>query len=122
MAARNTSAIQVSDRWVVAVTVGVLLASTTLLPLTQDSGYLILSSVLVVILGAVTFVLRRFRVGDVPILGFQFLTLAGFSFAASLGMEAGKATPSRAMSGCSPTRPITCRCSLRRWSHTRAYA
>lgn len=93
MAARNTSAIQVSDRWVVAVTVGVLLASTTLLPLTQDSGYLILSSVLVVILGAVTFVLRRFRVGDVPILGFQFLTLAGFSFAASLGMEAGEGNP-----------------------------
>jgi transglutaminase-like putative cysteine protease len=82
----------VSDRWVTAVTVAVLLASTTLLPLTNDRAYLVLSSILVVILGLLSLVLRRFRVGDVAVLGFQAITLAGFVFAVSLGMP-GEGNP-----------------------------
>lgn len=83
----------VSDRWALAVTFAVLLASTTLLPLTSDRGYLVLSSVIVVILGLLSGVLRRFRVGDLAVLGFQVLTLGGFVFAVSLGLPAGEGNP-----------------------------
>lgn len=83
----------VSDRWIIAVTVAVLLASTTLLPLTEDRGYLVPSSVLVLLLGLVSLVLHRFRVGALAVLGFQTVTLAAFVFVASLGMAAGEGNP-----------------------------
>lgn len=85
--------LQVSDRWVIAVTIAALLASTTLLPLTSDTGYLLLSAVLVLILGALSLVLRRLRVSDVAVLGFQVLALAGFAFAVSLALGTADANP-----------------------------
>lgn len=93
MAATEKSALHVSDRWVIAVTFAVLLASTTLLPLTTDTGYLILSSVLVLILAALSLVLRRLRVGDIAVLGFQVLALAGFVFAVSLALGSPENNP-----------------------------
>lgn len=91
--ATQKSGLMVSDRFAIAVTAAVLLASTTLLPLTQDTGYLVLSSVLVLILGAVSFVVRRFRLGDLAVLGFQSITLIGFTFAVSLGLGTGEGNP-----------------------------
>lgn len=87
------SGLVVSDRFSIAVTVAVLLASITLLPLTRDSGYLVLSSLLVLFLGAVSFVLRRLNLGNLAVLGFQSLTLIGFVFAASLGLGSGDGNP-----------------------------
>ncbi|HHV22600.1 MAG TPA: hypothetical protein GXZ30_13890 [Propionibacterium sp.] len=86
MAANEKPGLLVSDRFAVAVTFAVLLASITLLPLTEDVGYLALSSVLVLILGAISLVLRRFRLGDVAVIGFQTIALLGFTFAVSLGL------------------------------------
>ncbi|WP_432559186.1 transglutaminaseTgpA domain-containing protein [Granulicoccus sp. GXG6511] len=93
MAAKEKLALMVSDRFAIAVTVAVLLASLTLLPLTQDGGYLALSSVLVLILGAISLVLRRFRLGDLAVLGFQSLALVGFAFAVSLGLGGDDGNP-----------------------------
>lgn len=93
MAVRDRFGLQVSDRYVIAVAVAVVLASTTLLPLTRDTGYLVLSSVLVVILAIISLALRRFRVGDTAVLGFQSLALLGFVFAVSLGLGPADENP-----------------------------
>ncbi|MDO5682335.1 MAG: DUF3488 and transglutaminase-like domain-containing protein [Propionibacteriaceae bacterium] len=87
------SGLLVSDRFTIAVTVAVLLASITLLPLTQDAGYLALSSVLVLILGGISLVLRRFRLGDLAVIGFQAFALVGFAFAVSLGLGGEDGNP-----------------------------
>ena len=55
----------VSDRYAVAIVIGVLLAGTTMVPLTSDLSYLGLSVIGVLALGVVGLVLRRVRLREV---------------------------------------------------------
>lgn len=61
----------------IAVAVAVMLASLTLTPLTVDRSYLRYSWVIVVLLGALTAVLRRVHVAVGAILGVQAVVLVG---------------------------------------------
>lgn len=79
----------VSDRYAIAITIAALLASTALLPLTQDRSYLLLSAFGVVAIGLVGAVLRRLRQPEGLVLGIQSVVLLGFLFAVSLALSQG---------------------------------
>lgn len=67
-----------SDRSTVAVVIAVLLAACTLKPLTEDSSYLAVGGLLVLILGLVTLALRRARLAAGVVLAVQVLIGAGY--------------------------------------------
>lgn len=72
--------LRTSDRLSLAVIIAVLLASVTLLPLTSDRSYLVFSSILVVALGLISLILRRFRLDSALVLLVQVLFTAVFLF------------------------------------------
>lgn len=78
-----------SDRYSIAITLAVILAATTLTPLVTDRVYLSLSVLLVLALGAISLMMRRFKVSDGLILGTQILVLVAYLLALSMGSGAG---------------------------------
>ncbi|WP_026927343.1 transglutaminaseTgpA domain-containing protein [Granulicoccus phenolivorans] len=75
--------LRTSDRLSLAVIIAVLLASVTLLPLTTDRSYLVFSSILVVALGVISLILRRFRLDSGLVLLIQAVFTAVFLFLVS---------------------------------------
>ncbi|HTF38963.1 MAG TPA: DUF3488 and transglutaminase-like domain-containing protein [Propionibacteriaceae bacterium] len=73
-----------SDRSAVAVTVSVILASLTVTPLTQDSGFVGLSWLLIIAIGAASLGLRRIRLTNGVVLGAQVAILLFYSLSLSL--------------------------------------
>ena len=85
-----------SDRLIIAEVIAVVLATFTLTPLTADNSFLALSWVLVLVLGGITFGLRRFRIGSLLVFAVQALVLAGFLTLLSAGAPASAgALPTR---------------------------
>ena len=58
-----------TDRSGLAVMLSVMLATITVLPLTSERGFLLLSWLLIAAIGAVSLVLRRLRLGGGTVLG-----------------------------------------------------
>jgi transglutaminase-like putative cysteine protease len=73
-----------SDRSAIAVTISVMLACLTLTPLTQDSGFVGLSWVLIIAIGAASLGLRRIRLTNSVVLGAQVAILSFYSLGLSL--------------------------------------
>ncbi len=69
------------DRMIVAVTLAAGLAALTLTPLTEDRGFLGLGWLLLLLLGVVTFALRRLRLGAGAVLAVQAAVLVAFVLA-----------------------------------------
>ncbi len=82
-----------SDRLIVASVVAVFLATFTLTPLTSDGGFLGTSWLLIALLAAVAFGLRRLRFGAGSVLLVQLVILAGFLFALSTSMPSSSDEP-----------------------------
>lgn len=74
-----------SDRSAIAVTISVMLASLTVTPLTQDSGFVGLSWLLIIAIGAASLGLRRMRLSNRVVLGAQVAILLLYSL--SLGLS-----------------------------------
>ena len=72
-----------SDRSAIAVTISVMLACLTVTPLTQDSGFLGLSWVLITAIGATSLGLRRLRLANGVVLSTQVAILLFYSLALS---------------------------------------
>jgi transglutaminase-like putative cysteine protease len=74
-----------SDRSAIAVIISVMLACLTVTPLTQDSGFVGLSWLLIISIGALSLGLRRIRMANSMVLGAQvailFLYTLGLGFA-----------------------------------------
>jgi transglutaminase-like putative cysteine protease len=66
-----------SDRTGIAVIISVLLATYTVTPLTQDSSFLGISWLLILVLGGATIWMRRNRVGSGTVIGVQLMLLLG---------------------------------------------
>jgi hypothetical protein len=64
-----------SDRSAIAVTISVMLACFTVTPLTSDSGFLGLSWVLIIAIGAASLGLRRIRLTSGAVLSAQIAIL-----------------------------------------------
>jgi transglutaminase-like putative cysteine protease len=73
-----------SDRSAIAVTISVMLACLTVTPLTQDSGFVGLSWVLIIAIGAASLVLRRIRLTNSVVLSVQIAILLFYSLGLSL--------------------------------------
>ena len=73
-----------SDRSAIAVTISVMLASLTVTPLTQDSGFVGLSWLLIIAIGAASLGLRRIRLTNGVVLGAQVAILLFYSLSLSL--------------------------------------
>jgi cell shape-determining protein MreD len=82
-----------TDRSVLAALVAVALATITVLPLTQDRSFLVTSWFLLVILGGVSAVLRRLRMGSATVLGVLSLVLLVFSLLLSATLSPGGSVP-----------------------------
>ncbi|OYO14708.1 hypothetical protein CGZ94_09090 [Enemella evansiae] len=85
----RTPRLQVSDRYAVAIMIASILAATTLIPLTTDTSFLLLSAIGVIALGLVGAVLRRLRQPEGLVLGIQSVVLLGYLFAVSLALSDG---------------------------------
>ena len=72
-----------SDRSAIAVTISVMLACLTVTPLTQDSGFVGLSWVLITAIGATSLGLRRLRLANGVVLSSQVAILLFYSLALS---------------------------------------
>ncbi len=77
-----------TDRLVVAETVAVFLATFTLSSLTSDNSFLAISWALILLLGGLTFGLRRFGIGSGLVFAVQTLVLIGFLAVLVLGAPA----------------------------------
>src|SRR4030095_6899743 len=73
-----------SDRSAIAVTISVMLACLTVTPLTQDSGFIGLSWVLIIAIGAASLGLRRIRLTNSVVLSAQVAILLFYSLGLSL--------------------------------------
>src|SRR5215216_1436898 len=73
-----------SDRNAIAVTISVIAACLNMTPLTQDSGFVGLSWLLIIAIGAVSLGLRRLRLTNGVVLGAQIAILLFFSLSLSL--------------------------------------
>ncbi|HET8916137.1 MAG TPA: DUF3488 domain-containing protein, partial [Propionibacteriaceae bacterium] len=73
-----------SDRSAIAVTISVMLACLTVTPLTQDSGFIGLSWVLIIGIGAASLGLRRIRLTNSVVLSAQVAILLFYSLGLSL--------------------------------------
>jgi transglutaminase-like putative cysteine protease len=73
-----------SDRSAIAVTISVMLACFTVTPLTSDSGFLGLSWVLIIAIGAASLGLRRIRLTSGAVLSAQIAILLFYSLGLSL--------------------------------------
>ena len=73
-----------SDRSAIAVTISVMLACFTVTPLTSDAGFLGLSWVLIIAIGAVSLGLRRIRLTSGVVLSIQIAILLFYSLGLSL--------------------------------------
>ena len=73
-----------SDRSAIAVTISVMLACLTVTPLTQDSGFVGLSWVLIIAIGATSLALRRIPLSNSVVLGAQVAILLFYSLGLSL--------------------------------------
>ena len=73
-----------SDRSALAVTISMMLASLTVTPLTQDSGFIGLSWALIIAIGAASLGLRRIRLTNSVVLGAQVAILLFYSLGLSL--------------------------------------
>lgn len=87
----SAPSVRSSDRQSVAIIVALLLAQFSPLLLTSDPSYLILSTIVILVLGAVTALLRRFRVMDALILVIQLVLAAAYLFSISVGLGSGMA-------------------------------
>jgi transglutaminase-like putative cysteine protease len=76
-----------SDRSAIAVTISVMLASLTVTPLTQDSGFVGLSWLLIIAIGAASLGLRRMRLSNGVVLGAQVAILLLYSLSLSFGFS-----------------------------------
>jgi transglutaminase-like putative cysteine protease len=76
-----------SDRSAIAVTISVMLASLTVTPLTQDSGFVGLSWLLIIAIGAASLGLRRMRMSNGVVLGAQVAILLLYSLSLSFGFS-----------------------------------
>jgi transglutaminase-like putative cysteine protease len=76
-----------TDRSAIAVTISVMLACLTVTPLTQDSGFVGLSWLLIIAIGATSLVLRRIRLTNSVVLGAQVAILFFFSLALSFALS-----------------------------------
>ncbi len=74
------------DRTGLAVMISVLLASFTIAPLTQGRGYLALAALLIAVVGGLTIVMRRARLGGGTIIASQLLAVLVFSLGMSVLM------------------------------------
>ncbi len=75
-----------ADRSGIAVIISVILASITVLPLTSDRNFLLISWFLIILIGALSIGLRRARIGSSSILSVQLATLIACSIGLSLIM------------------------------------
>jgi transglutaminase-like putative cysteine protease len=73
-----------SDRSAIAVTISVMLACLTVTPLTQDPGFVGLSWLLIIAIGAASLGLRRIRLSSGVVLGAQVAILLFYSLSLSL--------------------------------------
>ena len=73
-----------SDRSAIAVTISVMLACFTVTPLTSDAGFLGLSWVLIIAIGAASLGLRRIRLTSGVVLSIQIAILLFYSLGLSL--------------------------------------
>ncbi len=73
-----------SDRSAIAVTISVMLACLTVTPLTQDPGFVGLSWLLIIAIGAASLGLRRIRLSNGVVLGAQVAILLFYSLSLSL--------------------------------------
>jgi transglutaminase-like putative cysteine protease len=73
-----------SDRSAIAVTISVMLACLTVTPLTSDLGFVGLSWVLIIAIGAISLGLRRIRLTSSAVLSAQMMILLCYSLALSL--------------------------------------
>jgi len=75
-----------TDRSEIAVAVAMFLAVWTVAPLTADRSFLILSTVLIAVLAAITIGLRRAQLSSSSVFAVQVLIVAVFSVALSLSL------------------------------------
>jgi transglutaminase-like putative cysteine protease len=73
-----------SDRSTIAVTISVMLACFTVTPLTSDTGFVGLSWVLIIAIGATSLGLRRLRLANSAVLSAQIAILLCYSLGLSL--------------------------------------
>ena len=73
-----------TDRSAIAVTISVMLACLTVTPLTQDPGFVGLSWVLIIAIGAASLALRRIRLTNSVVLSVQIAILLCYSLGLSL--------------------------------------
>ena len=82
-----------ADRNGIAVIISVILASITVLPLTSDRSFLPISWISIIMIGAVSIVLRRARLGSTSVLGVQVVILVVCSVWLSLSMRTPAGAP-----------------------------
>jgi transglutaminase-like putative cysteine protease len=73
-----------SDRSAIAVTISVMLACFTVIPLTSDRSFIVLSWVLIIAIGATSLGLRRIRLTNSAVLSAQIAILLCYSLGLSL--------------------------------------
>ncbi|HET9304067.1 MAG TPA: transglutaminaseTgpA domain-containing protein, partial [Propionibacteriaceae bacterium] len=76
-----------SDRSAIAVTISVMLACFTVIPLTSDGSFIALSWVLIIAIGATSLGLRRIRLTNSAVLSAQIAILLCYSLGLSLTLS-----------------------------------